>query len=171
MFRLDRRAYDGLDPGRRRRSNARQRCCSPSSRATATPISGWRNCSGQGDLHAHPLTRARSTRWVRCRRRSTSLRLSDFSNPAPRTSPSSSSPLRAHGEDSRRAARPRAQAALRGLERGLDAMLDEAAAEPRKRGAPVGTHSAPPLRVFLSDEQERDGSDNWYSTPYAERAA
>jgi chlorite dismutase len=52
----------------------------------------------------------------------------------------------------------------------FDAMLDEAAAEPRNAARLWARIPRRRYACFYPMNKKRDGSDNWYSTPYAERA-
>jgi chlorite dismutase len=53
----------------------------------------------------------------------------------------------------------------------FDAMLDEAAAEPRNAGRLWARIPRRRYACFYPMNKKRDGDDNWYSTPYAERAS
>jgi len=149
--RWTRRAYDGSTVGRRRRSNARQPRCSPSSaRDGDTRSRAWRNCSGhKGDLMLTHYARS-FARVGECRRASTSSRCPSFSNPAPRTSPSSNSA----STSTRRRFTP--SCATAGSSRtprignaAFDAMLDEAAANRVTRRAVGNAFRAAVTRVSI----------------------
>jgi len=53
----------------------------------------------------------------------------------------------------------------------FDAMLDEAAQEPRNAGRLWARIPRRRYVCFYPMNKKRDGADNWYSTPYAQRAA
>jgi len=171
MFRLDRRAYDGLDGGQKATIEREATALfAELARDGDTDLGLAQLLGHKGDLMLTHYARSFDA-LGEVQARVDKLALSDFLEPGASYVSVLELGLYEH------TAKIHAELRDRGLKphsedwnAAFDAMLDEAAAEPRNAARLWARIPRRRYACFYPMNKKRDGSDNWYSTPYAERA-
>jgi hydrogen peroxide-dependent heme synthase len=172
MFRLDRRAYDELDPTRRatieREAGA---LFAELARGEHTDLGLAQLLGHKGDLMLTHYARSFDA-LGEVQARVDKLALCDFLEPGASYVSVLELGLYEH------TAKIHAELRDRGLKphsddwnAAFDAMLGDAAAEPRNAARLWARIPHRRYACFYPMNKKRDGNDNWYSTPYAERAS
>jgi chlorite dismutase len=172
MFRLDRRAYDGLDAAQKAMIEREAgNVFAELARDEETDLGLAQLLGHKGDLMLTHYARSFDA-LGEVQARVDKLALSDFLEPGASYVSVLELGLYEH------TAKIHAELRDRGLKphsedwnAAFDAMLAEAAAEPRNAGRLWARIPRRRYACFYPMNKKREGSDNWYSTPYAERAS
>jgi len=172
MFRLDRRTYDGLDAAQKATIEREATALfAELARDDDTDLGLAQLLGHKGDLMLTHYARSFDA-LGEVQARVDKLALSDFLEPGASYVSVLELGLYEH------TAKIHAELRDRGLKphseewnTAFDAMLDEAAAEPRNAARLWARIPRRRYACFYPMNKKRDGNDNWYSTPYPERAS